>query len=754
MLTHRLCIIAITILTTSLVGMYNHPLTHTTARVCLLAICVLSVSFIVRSMRTLPSTHRVAAILSAVGTVALVFTAAMVRYPEYFEWLSSGPGGEPPWIVIDTVLALGVALVASALIAFQELSWSRVMFTIVEMSTYATGMTLVLWAGPYSAIVERHSLLAMLMKSCAMAGAFLIIIAAARGIRRGRNDPLALWPSAGWMVSAAGVAVIAGAWTFTIKAPVEAFVVPLSAGALGTVFGLHMARRLHSSPQLTTPVRGSTVSAYVGSAFMIVAATLFVARVASQPNMVMVAVVLLFMVAVLATLTGARRVRELDQATSTISTIQAVSSQPGHIDVLTGLDSRDRCVATVSGILRDERLGPCAMIVVDIDAFRSINLKHGTAFGDFVLHHAAYRMSFIDVEGIVTARGGGDSFVVFVPSAGDADRVTLWLQDHLTDIYELDGASASITVSIGVVVAEAGAPAEVEAMLEQAEAALFEAQKRGPGSVQRFTNVTASPHTCDKLLAPHLLRELAAGGPSVVYQPIVHASSGELYGVETLSRWTLDGDVIPPPRFVAVAEHVGCIDELTNNVLRQAGRETRRWLDFSGKSLCTAVNISGDSLQSPVFLDTLVDVSREYDLPPSSWCLEITETRPIDDMDAARDALERAVRAGYTVALDDFGTGFSALHRLLDFPLHRVKLDRATTAGVDSDEERCTMLESLMSMAHARGLTVVAEGVETASQAVALKHIGADYLQGYLFGRPARGDVLDDALTSGSVRGL
>ncbi|OLB76689.1 MAG: hypothetical protein AUI14_17960 [Actinobacteria bacterium 13_2_20CM_2_71_6] len=412
-------------------------------------------------------------------------------------------------------------------------------------------------------------------------------------------------------------------------------------------------------------------------------------------------------------------------------------------DPLTGLANRalfrDRLSAAVEkGSSADRGIG---LLFVDLDDFKVVNDSLGHAAGDVVLRAVAGRLRTCVGAAGTAARLGGDEFGVLLP--GDVELTRQLGTRILTALrrpFDVNGRPITIGASLGAVISGlADHWLTADTLLRRADAAMYTGKRRGKGGL-----VVYEPGTAAALGDPDLPRLLAmalqagdGGGLDVHYQPIIAMDGGLVVAVEALARWRhpVLGEVAPDV-FVAAAERAGLIDALDNLVLRRACREVAE-LAARGTVLDLHVNVCARRLCEPELEAAVLAALVEHDLPGSRLVLEITETSWIPDLTRAAEAIARLRGLGVRLAIDDFGTGYNTLAQLHLLPVDIVKLCQAHTA-LDGDGARLEALcGAVVSICRSLGLAVVAEGVETPTQAGALARLGCQLGQGYLYGRSA-----------------
>ncbi len=408
-------------------------------------------------------------------------------------------------------------------------------------------------------------------------------------------------------------------------------------------------------------------------------------------------------------------------------------------DELTGLLNRRSVNAHLEAL--QNRSAPAVLFLLDLDGFKAVNDGHGHAVGDELLKRVAARLSRSAGGDDVVARLGGDEFVIVSVEAADdpgaQDRLARSIIARLSEPYEIDGATLSISSSVGVA-ALAGESDTVEALFKRADAALYEAKRAGRARHLRFDPDMGRKLNEQAALRASLETALSADDVVLHYQPQYALSDGRLIGFEALARWTHpELGPVPPGRFIDVAEQSGLIVELDRSLLRAACREATRWPSQSGRpALRLAVNISPSGFSAGDFVSDVRDVLAETGLAPARLELEITERAIVANPNAASRVLQDLNMLGVGVAIDDFGTGCSMLNDLKDLPLTRIKIDRSFVQDLEGDERRREIAEAVVRLGQSLGLTVIAEGVERPSQLDTLKALDVDEAQGHLFARP------------------
>ena len=423
-------------------------------------------------------------------------------------------------------------------------------------------------------------------------------------------------------------------------------------------------------------------------------------------------------------------------------------------DVLTGLpnqrvvlDGLDRLLqrSLASGAFARPRGGRhIALARIDFDGFREVNDALGRQGGDALILALAERLKANLPEGAILGRFKRKEFAVFAGSedAQTADNLVHALGAAVSSSLVFAGRSWPITACIGVAQApEDGTSADE--LARRAGLALRAAKRDGHGAVRRFAQQIESEHADRRFMLRELQAAVAAQAFTLHYQPIVAAAGGAIIGVEALLRWTHpERGPIPPATFISVAEEHGLMGEIGEFVLRRALADAARWPD-----LFVAVNLSPVQIRDPHFVALVGRVVAQNGIEASRFVLEMTEGILIDDPQEIQARLEALRALGVRLALDDFGTGYSSLSYLQKFPFHRLKIDRAFVAALDAAGNASAIIHSIVSLGHALGMIVLAEGVETDQQRVLLRLAGCDEMQGFLFARPQPAEAIDKIVT-------
>jgi diguanylate cyclase (GGDEF)-like protein/PAS domain S-box-containing protein len=420
-------------------------------------------------------------------------------------------------------------------------------------------------------------------------------------------------------------------------------------------------------------------------------------------------------------------------------------------DPLTDLPNRTLALDRLGQALAQrqrERTG-VAVLALDLDRFKIINDSLGHAAGNRVLLELASRLSATVRPGDTVARLGGDEFVVICPgidAARDATDVAERLTAAVNQPVVLDSGQHFLTVSTGITLA-VNWDDTPESLLGDADAAMYRAKERGRGRYELFDEDMRTRVVNRVRTETELRRALDRGELEVWYQPIIDLATGRPVSTEALVRWQHpERGLISPIEFIPIAEDTGLIIPLGLHVLEEACRQTAAWQQQLDPALGLSVNISGRQAIDPTFPAQVAAAAERSGIRAGTLALEITETVLMEEADSPAAVLCQFHEHGVRLVLDDFGTGYSSLSRLKRFPLDVLKIDRSFVSGVDCDAHDHAIVKATIDMAHALGLTVVAEGVETREQEDRLRGFGCDRAQGYLYARPQRGPEITELL--------
>jgi diguanylate cyclase (GGDEF)-like protein/PAS domain S-box-containing protein len=395
------------------------------------------------------------------------------------------------------------------------------------------------------------------------------------------------------------------------------------------------------------------------------------------------------------------------------------------------------------------RSATIAVLVIDLDHFRTVNDSMGYAAGDSLLQAAAARISAALRPGDTVARLGSDEFAVLLEEVGgayDSLEAAERLHEAFRSPLEFAGGSLVISLSIGVTTASKANTGAGE-LLRNGELAMYAAKTAGSSRVEVFVPSMLAPATERLDLDQDLRHAVERGELSLLFQPIVGVESEAIVGCEALVRWHHPTrGLVLPDAFIPLAEEIGVISDIDAWVLRAACSQVAEWRAAGLPDLLLAVNTSGRDLGQGELVDRVSAALLETRLPRDRLEIEVTETSAVSQPVAALNELRHLRRAGITVAIDDFGTGYSSLSKLATFPVDRLKIDRSFLRDIKHQEDESPLVAAMIALAHRLGLQVTAEGVETQEQLAFLRRSGCDLLQGYLFSPPVPPDRFEELL--------
>ena len=423
------------------------------------------------------------------------------------------------------------------------------------------------------------------------------------------------------------------------------------------------------------------------------------------------------------------------------------TESPGRTsrDGLTGLADRAAYLVRLAGATAAYAgtPGSVAVVLLDLDRFKAINNSMGHALGDGVLVSVARRLEHVAGDVDLVARFGGDEFLALVTDEGGgaeekAAAFVARVQEALAAPIPVDDAEVFLDASVGVSLNTFGAD-DPDDLLAYAEAAMYQAKRRGGFGVETFGE-SLRIEVLDRMSTEHSLhRALERSELMLHYQPVVEVRGATAVGVEALIRWDHpDQGLVAPGRFIPVAEESGLIIPIGAWVLEQACLQLQDWhrRACDGPRASVEVNLSARQIDDPQIVATIEEILSRTGLPPEHLTLEITESALMKDAAAALVVLRALKEIGVLLAIDDFGTGYSSLSYLQRFPLDILKVDRMFVQELGQDGGGDEIVSAVISLAHALGLEVVAEGVETGQQLEILRALQCDFAQGFLFSRP------------------
>jgi diguanylate cyclase (GGDEF)-like protein len=432
-------------------------------------------------------------------------------------------------------------------------------------------------------------------------------------------------------------------------------------------------------------------------------------------------------------------------------------------DGLTNLPNRvlfeDRCTQALAIAERSQNL--VAVMMVSIDRFKKVTESLGHAAGDAVLTQAAARLQRCVTGGDTVARFEGEEFALLltnVAETGDLTEVARAINEVFKAPFHLGGQEVYVTTSVGISLFPFNGE-DSSTILRNTVAALYRAKKQGGNNYQFYAADMNAMALKRLALETSMRRAIEHDEFITYYQPVVNLASGAVVGLEALVRWQHpELGLLPPGKFIGLAEDTGLILDIGDFVMRAACAQTRAWQDKRQDKrldrLRIAVNLSARHFQQKDFLDRLLEILGETRLDPTCLELELTETSIMENTESAMNVLTQLRKLGVRMAIDDFGTGYSSLSYLKHLPIDTVKLDRSFVKGATTDPDDAALVMAIVTLAHNLKLRVIAEGVETEEQAVFLRLLRCDEAQGFLFGKPMPPEVFESSITVDPKRKL
>jgi diguanylate cyclase (GGDEF)-like protein len=441
--------------------------------------------------------------------------------------------------------------------------------------------------------------------------------------------------------------------------------------------------------------------------------------------------------------------RSIDTTSREMLGLHEVLSRQALQDTLTGLPNRAALIRQLDeslavGARRGQGL---AVLFIDIDGFKPVNESLGHAVGDELLVLAAQRIRACLRPEDVVARLGSDEFVVVCPNVSDTTLVpaiAARIGSQLASPFPIGDHQAVVSASIGLATTT-DSTATAEDLLSQADLAMSEAKLGGKARATAFDRSMQEAVDTKFSVRNALGRAIASHELRVLYQPIVSLPDHRVIGAEALVRWQRPGfGLLSPDEFIPIAEESSLISAVDCWVLQEACRRSAPWCEAGGT---IAVNLSARTLQQDDVVLALSQALHRTAISPGQLTTEITETTLLGGFGSTSHNLGRLRELGVKLSIDDFGTGYSSLSQLQQTEVDILKIDQSFVAAMDQDPSSAAIVRAIITLGHALGLTLVAEGVERPAQAALLRDQGCDAAQGWLFGRPLSAEAFDRAFS-------
>jgi diguanylate cyclase (GGDEF)-like protein len=429
--------------------------------------------------------------------------------------------------------------------------------------------------------------------------------------------------------------------------------------------------------------------------------------------------------------------------------VQVTSTpDPAFLDYLTNLPTRavfgrslgEYCAGVGAG------LGSLAVLVVDLDRFKTVNDTLGHPIGDTLLRTVAERLQSAVRSGDLVCRIGGDEFAILQmhAAADDAAAAAGRIVDLLKRPFLLQGHLLNIGASVGIALAPRDS-ADPDKLLMQADLALYQAKKNGRGNFSFFRPELQERAEARRVLEGELRRALMLRQYELHYQPQIDVGTGKLTGFEALLRWRHPKQgILSPASFVPLLEELGLMLPVGDWVLRTACAEAMQWPG----ELSVSVNVAGSQFESDRLLPAVAGALTSSGLQPHRLEVEVTEAALLHHGAAARDALRRLRELGVRIAMDEFGSGYSTISQLRTFSFDRIKMDRSFVGSPAANRHDAAIVRTIAGLGQALGMRTTAEGIETAEQLEQIRAHGCTEVQGYFVGRPVAAHELEAVITA------
>jgi diguanylate cyclase (GGDEF)-like protein len=445
--------------------------------------------------------------------------------------------------------------------------------------------------------------------------------------------------------------------------------------------------------------------------------------------------------------------RSIDVSSGEMRGLREVLSRQAMLDTLTGLPNRAALIRHLDQSLSaSARVGRgLAILYVDLDGFKQVNDSLGYAVGDELLVLAGQRIRVCLRQGDFVARLGGDEFVVVCQNGSEstgAPAIAERIGSQLGAPFPIGEHHAVVSASIGLATTADGT-ATAEDLLRQADLAMYQAKVGGKARTAVFDESMQLVVDTKFSVRNALGRAITQNELRVLYQPVVSLADERVIGAEALVRWERPGfGLLSPDEFIPIAEDSSLISAVDCWVLQEACRRGVQWCD-AGATI--AVNLSARTIEHDDVVGALSEALDRTGISPKQLTLEITETALLSGTGTANRNLGRMKDLGVKLSIDDFGTGYSSLSHLQRTDIDVLKIDQSFVSLMDVDASSATIVNAIIAMGHALGMTLVAEGVERPAQAALLRVQGCDAAQGWLFGRPLLAADFDRAFGGSAV---
>lgn len=425
-------------------------------------------------------------------------------------------------------------------------------------------------------------------------------------------------------------------------------------------------------------------------------------------------------------------------------------------DEITGLSNRTSFIQTLDKALKPNQQKTntkITVLLIDIDQFTSINDNFGRATGDKILKIITSRLSSNLFSNTTLAKLDGDNFIVLVKLFNNTEIVTRLankIQELISQPFYIKQQKLALSASIGIAISETGSHKQPEAIIRDAQMAMYRAKSTGKARYEIFSTQMRTQSENKFWLKSDLQQAIEQNQLRVHYQPLVNLKTGEIQGFEALVRWQHpQKGLVYPGEFIPLAEESGLIVPLGYWVLQEACRQNKRWNQKYCKEqpIFVSVNLSGRQFTDPHLIENIQKIIEDISLLPHTLKLELTESVVMDDVEVSIEGLLHLKNLDIKLGIDDFGTGYSSLSYLHRFPVDTLKVDRSFVMRMHEASENEAIVRTIIALSHNLNMNVIAEGIETAGQAAQLKAWECEYGQGYFFSKPVPPEKAEALLT-------
>lgn len=439
---------------------------------------------------------------------------------------------------------------------------------------------------------------------------------------------------------------------------------------------------------------------------------------------------------------------------SDITSIKESQEKLDHLafhDALTGLPNRVSFNSKLEAALKhaNRRNSKLAILFIDLDNFKNINDSFGHHAGDNLLKYIATGLKSITRKEDTIARIGGDEFILLFEDIDNTDHIIGAIEKIMTIIssnFEIEGHNIQVSASVGISLFPMDGD-NSDLLVRNADAAMYRAKEEGRNTFQFYTR-DLTKKVFERVIMENELRHAITNNEFLLfYQPQINLSSERIAGLEALVRWNHPKlGIVPPNKFIALAEESGLINQIGEWVINEACRQGKEWMDKGLEFSRIAVNISSVQINKNELVEIVSSALFESGLPPSLLELEVTEGAIMKKTDSAIAQMDQLRKMGVMLSVDDFGTGYSSLSYLKKLPISKLKIDMSFVQNIPDNKDDNAIVNAIISMGRSLGLTVIAEGIEKETQEAYLKNCGCHEGQGYLYSKPICAEEIERIL--------